>query len=130
MKGNIWVESIPGTGSTFHFTAVLDVAEGILASDPAPARELGTASRGLEPLRILLAEDNSINQKLAQMAVQKMGHAIVVVGDGRSAVETAANEQFEVILMNLQTPEMDGFEATAEIRRSELGNNASHRLSR
>ena len=70
-------------------------------------------------LRVLLAEDNPVNQKLAQKAIEKMGHQIVVVNNGAEAVRAYAENSFDLVLMDLRMPEMDGFAATSAIRRTE-----------
>jgi len=72
-------------------------------------------------LRVLVAEDNATNQKLVSAMLDQRGHTVVVVGDGRLAVERAAQEPFDVILMDVQMPEMGGLEATAAIRAQEAG---------
>ncbi len=77
-------------------------------------------------LSILLAEDNAVNQRLAQRMIEKMGHSVMVVDNGRKAVEAALHQTFDVILMDLQMPEMDGFEATACIREAQT---AAHRYT-
>jgi len=85
---------------------------------PATERAAGRPSLG-QPLRVLLAEDSLVNQKLAVSLLQKQGHEVTVVASGKEAVEAATTQQFDVILMDVQMPEMDGFEATAAIRRHE-----------
>jgi two-component system, sensor histidine kinase and response regulator len=80
------------------------------------AYELGPCPRRME---ILLAEDNTVNQKLAVRLLEKRGHAVTVAANGREAVEALERRQFDVVLMDVQMPELDGFEATALIRQKE-----------
>ncbi len=75
---------------------------------------------GHRPLRILLAEDNIVNRTLIVRLLQKRGHQVVIAENGREALEAHARETFDAVLMDVQMPEMDGFEATAEIRKHEL----------
>ncbi len=66
-------------------------------------------------LRILVAEDNAVNQRLIERLLQRRGHSVTIVSDGRAAVEAFEREPFDAIFMDMQMPEMDGFEATALI---------------
>jgi CheY-like chemotaxis protein len=91
-----------------------DGKDGRVVQGPAPASKPATM-----PLRVLLAEDNPVNQRLAVAILNKRGHTVVVAADGRQAVEAYERERFDVILMDVQMPELNGFEATARIRAQE-----------
>ena len=101
-----------------------ELLEAVLASiGDEGHRELKTFSQlppkrpaAVRSLRILLAEDNLINQKVACRMIERAGHTVRVVGTGAAAIETAAAEDFDLILMDVQMPEIDGYEATRQIR--------------
>lgn len=75
----------------------------------------------LPPLHILLVEDNSINQLVARRLLEKAGHLVTVAANGREALHCLAERPFDLVLMDVQMPEMDGLEATALIRQQEQG---------
>ena len=92
-----------------------------IAQDPAQPEDQSANHREQERgnLRILLAEDNIVNQEVAQALLAKKGHTVVTVCDGKQAVNMYQNDHFDLILMDVHMPEMDGFEATSEIRAIE-----------
>jgi CheY-like chemotaxis protein len=119
VEGEIWVDGDVGAGSTFSFTANLELSKSAPV-DLAPAAKTaapnGDARRGL---RILMAEDNTVNQKLVTRLLEKRGYSVVTVADGHEAVAALEKEQFDVVLMDVNMPSMGGFEATAAIRKRE-----------
>ena len=116
MGGGIQVESEPGVGSRFTFTARF----GTAAVEPPSRREAFSMARVTELLtgcRFLLVEDNEINLQVARELLERVGVEVVAAHNGLRAVERAAVEEFDAVLMDLQMPEMDGLTATGEIRR-------------
>ena len=114
MGGSMGVDSAPGRGSTFWFEAPLVGAE---VPQPAPAAPAATRlGRGL---RVLVAEDNQVNQRLIVALLEKLGAVPVLVADGRGAVDAARAQRFDVSLMDCHMPEVDGYEATVAIRGEE-----------
>jgi CheY-like chemotaxis protein len=123
MGGTIWVESQPGQGSTFHFKVRFGLQElaarGRVAVDRPTVPHLPAAAADQRSFRILLAEDNLVNQKVAVRFLEKKGHTVVVAESGKKAVDAWGKQPFDFILMDVQIAEMDGFEATAIIRGQE-----------
>ena len=116
MRGEIGVESAPGQGSRFWFRVPLP-------RDTSPKREAGTdATPALRSgIRVLLAEDNGVNRKIAARLLEKLGCIVDTAGDGREAVLKATSRSYDVVFMDCQMPELDGYEATIELRRREAG---------
>ena len=114
MGGEIGVDSEKGRGTTFWFRLSLPVGQSP-AVEITPIAAAAPAGRGGG--RILVAEDNAVNQRVIQRMLEKKGYLVEIAANGVRAVEKALQGGFDLILMDCHMPEMDGFEATAEIRR-------------
>lgn len=120
MGGQIEVTSAPGYGSTFRCTLPCE-AHTAPTEAPSPAPTGPDAWPELRGKRVLLAEDNPLNQMLTVAMLEALGMSCTVAGNGQEAVERAAEGGFDAVLMDVQMPVMGGLEATEEIRRREGG---------
>lgn len=114
MGGDLRFESEVNQGTTFHFECEWGICRDL------PEHQTSETEPAAPPLRILLAEDNVINQRLASRMLEKWGHSVVIAATGITAVQQATSDQFDMILMDLQMPELGGIDAAREIRKWEF----------
>ena len=126
MGGEIAVTSTPGVGATFTFSVSLPADGRVECSTQlAPPEPASDAARSGPGRRILLVEDNHVNQMLARTLLERVGHSVVVANNGFEAIEALDQGRYDLILMDVRMPDMDGYETTRRVR---AGQTAASRL--
>ncbi|MEY3997709.1 MAG: hypothetical protein RLY60_521 [Pseudomonadota bacterium] len=122
MGGHIRADSQPGQGAEFTFSVVC-------ARSPNEAAESTLETHSTQPaqtvhMEVLIAEDNPVNQMVAKMMLERLGHRVQVVADGKQCLQALAQHPFDLLLLDVMMPQMDGLAALAQIRRMEAGTQA------
>jgi CheY-like chemotaxis protein len=118
MGGKIWAESVPGRGSAFSFTILADVLPGKDLDAKHADIDLALESlSGEKPLSILVAEDNPSNQRVLVEMLKRMGYRPDAVADGREVLQALELRHYDLVLMDIRMPEMDGITVTEVIHK-------------
>jgi len=129
MGGHIWLDEHDGPGSTFCFTARFERTSGTVGSFQAErggAKSTPSSGVSTRPARILIAEDSSLIRRVARLQLQELQYDSDVVNNGAEAVAAVAIGSYDLVLMDMRMPEMDGLSATRAIREAERTN--GHRI--
>ncbi len=121
MKGTMWVESEAGSGSHFHVLVTLEKSLEPISVRDAGSRTSGAlqGENGNEPVRVLLVEDDAVSRRVASRVLEKRGYLVLTAENGREALEVLEQCPVELVLMDVQMPEVDGLTATRIIRERE-----------
>ncbi len=117
MGGRIWATSRPGLGSRFCFEVELAAAEPVLPASADADFAVDAALAQRHPLRILVAEDNAVNQQVLLQWLARFGYGADLAADGRAALQAALRQTYDLVLMDVQMPKLDGFAVTRALRR-------------
>jgi signal transduction histidine kinase/DNA-binding NarL/FixJ family response regulator len=117
MGGEIAIDAAPGQGAAFEFDVVVEPADAPATAADAAVPAPSGAADGFQPRRILIAEDNDVTREVERTILERDGHTVVAVADGVEAVRAAADTRFDVVVLDIRMPRMDGVAAAREIRR-------------